>query len=80
MQMLGIFVANAVIDLLFLLAWVGIHHLAGLAFAWLGDLTGLDRVVLRVLELILSLTTLTVILSYVVWDFIQTVKRIWGNA
>lgn len=75
--MYGAILLSILIDLLFLLLWVGIHDASRAAFDWLERPHGLDGLTLTVVEILFNIATLGVIGAYVAWDLIQSVRRIW---
>jgi hypothetical protein len=78
LQMLAVFLASAAIDLLFLALWVVVHRVVDLGIDRLGELEALDAFTLNVIRVFFTVSTLTVIGSYTVWDLLNTIRRIWS--
>ncbi|MBT2487743.1 hypothetical protein J7E96_04180 [Streptomyces sp. ISL-96] len=69
-----------VIDFIFILAWVWVHQLAEAGFEWIGDLPGMEGVVVKVLKWIFTIATLVVLVAYVIRDVVGLALRIWKTA
>jgi hypothetical protein len=67
-----------VIDLVFLAVWIWLHQVAGALFGWIGALSGMDGVVLGVLENLFTWSTLLTVVLYVLHDLWVSARRIWG--
>jgi hypothetical protein len=77
LMMLGVFLLNAALDLLFLGLWVGLQAIALPFFDSLDELEVLDRFTVIVVKVFFAGSTLVVIGVYTVKDLIRTVSRIW---
>lgn len=49
-------------------------------YAWLGDLPGMEGVVVLILKMLLTWSTFVAVLAYVVHDLYLSVRRIWGTS
>jgi hypothetical protein len=76
--MLMVFLASAAIDLIFLALWIVVHQLVDGWVNKLGELQTLDAFTVNVIRVFFTISTLTVIGSYTIWDLIHTVRRIWS--
>jgi hypothetical protein len=77
LTMLAVFLLSTAIDLVFLVMWVGLHRAMQPVFRWLGTLNGLDGLTLNVIKIVFTVSTLGVIVTYILKDFLVTVERIW---
>ncbi|WP_158761683.1 hypothetical protein [Streptomyces sp. NRRL S-146] len=77
---LGFALLCVIVDFLFVLAWVWIHHMAEALFHWIGDLPGMEGVVVNILKWLFTVATLSVLVAYVVRDVVGSAVRIWKSA
>jgi hypothetical protein len=72
---------SVVIDLLFLGVWVLIHYWFGILMHYLVSPTvGLNLIAATALEYIFTISTLAIVVLYVVADFVGSARRIWKKA
>ena len=79
--MLGIFLANAIVDLCFVVAWAWVHHIIDERFFHgLRLRNSLDQFTIGVIQGLFVISTLIPIAVFVVADLIRSVRRIWKRS
>jgi hypothetical protein len=76
LRMFAVFLVSTALDLLFLALWIGLHRIMQPVFRWLGTLNGLDGLTLTIIKIVFTVSTLGVIVTYVLQDLSLTIKRI----
>ncbi|MFI0966069.1 hypothetical protein ACH4S8_32455 [Streptomyces sp. NPDC021080] len=77
LQIFGFTLLCVAIDFSFILGWVWVHQRAEGGFKWLGSLPGLDGVIVDALKWLFTVGTLTLLVIYVVKDFVSLAAEIW---
>jgi hypothetical protein len=77
----GLFLANAVLDLLFLVAWAWVHHVIDEQFFSEWRLRNrLDQFTINLLQIMFVISTLIPIAVFILADLVRSVRLIWTRA
>jgi hypothetical protein len=81
LKIFGVVVLAVVIDLLFVGAWVLVHQFFDILMHYLSSPSvGLNSLAAIVLEYVFTISTLAIVVVYVVADFVSSVRRMWKKA
>lgn len=68
---------SAILDMLFLAAWVVIHQGAEILFHVIGSLPGMEGWIVVGFKYVFYASTLLLVLTFVVRDLLTSIRRIW---
>ena len=70
--------AGILIDLLFVLLWIITLHLFSVAVHLVGEVENTDAWKPRTAEAVFAISTLAVLIAFIVKDVLESIKRIWS--
>jgi hypothetical protein len=69
---------GAIVDTAFLSGWIALYKISTRVFDWLGTVDGLNGLVLGIIQFVFEMSTLILVLTYVVVDLVHGTERIIG--
>ncbi|MFD9332955.1 hypothetical protein ACFWBF_00810 [Streptomyces sp. NPDC060028] len=77
LRVFGFSLLCVAVDFLFVFAWVWMHHQAESLFHWIGELPGLEGAVADGLKWLFTISTLAVLVAYVIRDVTGQAVQVW---